>query len=189
MTNWKRIFAKEWLIFLASFVAGAFFLGYAAPFIGNKIMEIQFSMAVKAYQDQIKEYVENNLHDWKPDKISAKEFLDSDPNWVPDKIGASSKKYDPLNLYSFDRWLIVRKFQEVHPEYADWDATMLEKQLPPWVNNYKLPEPVSVPTYYLYYPFRLAILTGLIFYGVVVFIRSTVWAIKYWKKESIKEIK
>jgi hypothetical protein len=162
MKNWKRIVAKEWLIFLASFVAGAFLLGYATPFTVNTVIAIKFDMEVNKYQEQMKEYVQNNLRDWKPEKPSAKEFINS--GWIPDDL--------------------VITFQKLHPEYADFDIDSLHRQLPK-LDLSKLPQHPNAPTYYHYYTFLLAMLTGFLFYFGVVLIRSTIWAVKYLKKENI----
>jgi hypothetical protein len=80
---------------------------------------------------------------------------------------------------------IIDIFKEMHPEYANWTDDELKEQLPPWVMYWKPPQAPHVPTYYKYDLFQ-AMFMGLLFYLAVIPARSTVWAVKYLKKENVK---
>ena len=169
---------------------GAVFLCYALPVAGNWIIDANISSAKREYKEQLNQYVENNLADWKPLKkhLSAEEYLGNSKRDIFDDIENGRLKVHfatPRDLLKDMREeRIVRTFKELHPEYSDWDNTILAKQLPK-LDLRQLP---SEPIRFRYEHYRITeiLVIASLAYFLILLARLTIWSIRYLRKSDVK---
>ena len=192
MINWKRRLAKEWLIFLVAFSVGIL-IHYALPFIGSTIIEIEYSMAIKNYEDQIiRKYVQSYLANWKP--VHHEITRDNKKRLIDEGIAALAERFSTGKTTSFELWhkktIIIKVYKEIFPEYKNWEDDELLNQLP-ILDLSKIPEPpykslLQLPDYFFDKRTKITIVFGILSYLSVLLIRLTTWSVKYIKKDKLK---
>jgi len=165
MGNWKKIIAREWLIFLVVFIV----LGFIASVILNSYINYgykqEYAKRMELYEQSANQWVKDNLSNWKPKRVTL-------PSKEKAFIDIFSKQYN-----------IIDTFKKVFPKYAYWNSDMLITQLRE-LNFDNFPE--KPRKYYKEITFDDYIFCMLIFgsilYLLTLLIRSIIWSIKKVKQ-------
>lgn len=177
MKNWKSRFAKEWLIFLSTFIV-VIFLYYIFMFLGNVIIEKKYQSDLKEYDEQIKLFIQKYLSDWKPNKSSDLYDIIENNRKIEDR-----HPKDLIELMRIDN--VVDMYKKMNTMYQDIDNNKLIIQLPK-MDWSKVPDRPLKPNIYTYYYVEV-ILFCLLSYLSVLLVRLTLWSIKYRRRDKLQK--
>lgn len=171
--NYKKIIAREWLIFIGIIVVVTIFYGFLGYYL-NSVSETEYALAMHKYDDQMNTKIKEILSDWKAERPitinksgDGSDFLLFDPH-NPPSPGIETIKYE-----------IAIRVRKIFSHYSSWTADEIVKRLPELVWD----DFPRKPRYYKRYVFGDDSFTDLltvifIFYIIIMLIRSIILSVR-----------